>query len=332
MARKPVLEGGKRDELLASARKVFMERGYDAASVRTITQACGCEVGLFYYYFKNKEQLFEQVFQQFLDELDARFAPLAGLAQRAPCRALPACAETLLGLTEQPPLPDTAQLHWSVAAALRERACAAMERRMNELLAELAQCGVRPVLSAPMAASCIARGLGGAALSGTADAGEWNKAFWSFWGLEPEQAALRFPQRAQEKDVNGWLELLDRSGRFSTPAARSRCAQQLRQGMEQGTAFVLRRHGRVVGGILADGENRRLTAFAEQPGFANRELAQRLLEAGLSCFVPGETVTISAPEEGLRTACRKEGFSVESGARGSMTGAVPGTWAKLYKI
>ena len=126
MARKPVLEGGKRDELLASARKVFMERGYDAASVRTITQACGCEVGLFYYYFKNKEQLFEQVFQQLLDELDARFAPLVELAQRAPCRALPACAETLLGLMEQSPLPNTAQLHWSVAAALRRAGLAAI--------------------------------------------------------------------------------------------------------------------------------------------------------------------------------------------------------------
>ena len=65
MARKAVLEGGKRDEILAAARDLFLEKGYDATSVRMILDRVGGEVGMFYHYFKSKEELFQQVVERF---------------------------------------------------------------------------------------------------------------------------------------------------------------------------------------------------------------------------------------------------------------------------
>lgn len=65
MPRKPVLEGGKRDEIISTAMQLFFENGYEATSVRMILDRVGGEVGMFYHYFKSKEELFQKVVDRF---------------------------------------------------------------------------------------------------------------------------------------------------------------------------------------------------------------------------------------------------------------------------
>ncbi len=48
----------KRDQILQGARQVFMEQGYDAASMDDIRRAAGVSKGTLYVYFANKEELF----------------------------------------------------------------------------------------------------------------------------------------------------------------------------------------------------------------------------------------------------------------------------------
>lgn len=48
----------KRDQILEGARQVFMEQGYDAASMNDICRAAGVSKGTLYVYFANKEELF----------------------------------------------------------------------------------------------------------------------------------------------------------------------------------------------------------------------------------------------------------------------------------
>ncbi len=59
MSRKRVLTGGKRDELISVSLKLFMENGYENTSVRMILNEVNGEVGMFYHYFKSKDELFE---------------------------------------------------------------------------------------------------------------------------------------------------------------------------------------------------------------------------------------------------------------------------------
>ena len=58
MARKPAAEGGKKEALITTALKLFMENGYENTSVRMILNEVGGEVGMFYHYFKSKDALF----------------------------------------------------------------------------------------------------------------------------------------------------------------------------------------------------------------------------------------------------------------------------------
>ena len=67
MARKPVVSGGTRDNIIETAMKFFFERGFEATTVRAVMQELGSEAGLFYYYFKNKDNLFNIVIESFFD-------------------------------------------------------------------------------------------------------------------------------------------------------------------------------------------------------------------------------------------------------------------------
>ena len=56
-------------QLLAAAREVFEERGYQAATVAAITERAATAHGTFYLYFRNKADVFTHVISGVIDEL-----------------------------------------------------------------------------------------------------------------------------------------------------------------------------------------------------------------------------------------------------------------------
>lgn len=73
MARKPVLEGGKKDELISAALRLFMKNGYENSTVRMILNEVNGEVGMFYHYFKSKDELFEAALGLYFRQYSERF-------------------------------------------------------------------------------------------------------------------------------------------------------------------------------------------------------------------------------------------------------------------
>ena len=58
----------RKKELIAAALKCFSENGYENTSVRDILKEVGGEVGMFYHYFKSKDEVFELAIDYYLDE------------------------------------------------------------------------------------------------------------------------------------------------------------------------------------------------------------------------------------------------------------------------
>ncbi len=56
------MDSAKRDSLIEAAIQLFAEKGFDAASVKDITQRADVAKGTLYVHFKDKEDLVEQVF------------------------------------------------------------------------------------------------------------------------------------------------------------------------------------------------------------------------------------------------------------------------------
>ena len=88
MGRKAGMEGNKREDILAAAQDCFLEQGFDGTSVRTIMKQAGGEIGLFYYYFKNKDDAFDQVLDRFFAGYEADFARIVAHGRRNPCRVM----------------------------------------------------------------------------------------------------------------------------------------------------------------------------------------------------------------------------------------------------
>ena len=54
----------KREQILDGAKRVFMEQGFEAASMNDITRAAGVSKGTIYVYFENKEDLFGSMIER----------------------------------------------------------------------------------------------------------------------------------------------------------------------------------------------------------------------------------------------------------------------------
>ncbi len=64
----------RREQILASARKVFREKGYDNTTVSDIVKDAGIAQGTFYLYFPSKKDVVMALGQQLLDEMAVKLA------------------------------------------------------------------------------------------------------------------------------------------------------------------------------------------------------------------------------------------------------------------
>ena len=72
--------------ILAAARARFRKSGVDAASLRSIARDAGTSIGMIYYYYPTKDDLFfaavEEVYQKFLADLEQALRPEGGVEER----------------------------------------------------------------------------------------------------------------------------------------------------------------------------------------------------------------------------------------------------------
>jgi AcrR family transcriptional regulator len=54
-------DSAKRRQIVQGAREIFLQHGFDAASMNDIARKAGVSKGTLYVYFENKEQLFEAI-------------------------------------------------------------------------------------------------------------------------------------------------------------------------------------------------------------------------------------------------------------------------------
>ena len=143
MARKAVLTGGKRDEIIHTAMQLFFEHGYEATSVRMIMNEVGGEIGMFYHYFKSKDMLFDTVVERFFLEYRVKFE-----------EALEACetredfVKTIMPLYEQSMESFNmlkGNIHWTIQSSMHVGTLMALKPAIESLLEKWQANDNRPV-------------------------------------------------------------------------------------------------------------------------------------------------------------------------------------------
>ena len=143
MARKPILEGGKRDEIIAAATQLFFSEGYEGTSVRMILSRVGGEVGMFYHYFASKEELFDVVVDRFFRQYALSFAAMAENI-RSPEEFVDAFLPSYEEAMGKYSRVESA-MHWTVRSALHERTVLSLAPAAEELLKRFGYRGAYPL-------------------------------------------------------------------------------------------------------------------------------------------------------------------------------------------
>ncbi len=136
MARKAVTSGGTRDEILSVAKRLFFEKGFDGVTIRTIQREVGCEVGLFYYYFKSKEQIFDVVLVGIQEEWRKRFEDELQNENEDNVAKLMQTFKTVYEIASEFRNEKAEELHWSVQGAMFNRLTAVVEGYLGEILGD----------------------------------------------------------------------------------------------------------------------------------------------------------------------------------------------------
>jgi AcrR family transcriptional regulator len=134
MARKPVLTGGKRDEIINTSMKLFFENGYEATSVRMIMNAVDGEIGMFYHYFRSKEELFDKVVDSFFKGYEERFGTLVSQCA-SPEEFINAFLPMYFNsMTEFEKIKEN--MHWTIQYAMSARTIMALREVVTKTLSQ----------------------------------------------------------------------------------------------------------------------------------------------------------------------------------------------------
>lgn len=169
MARKPKFDGGTRNRMLEVATKMFFEKSYEGTSVRDIVKEVGCEVGLFYYYYKTKDDLFTDVMEHFFEPYKKDFEILAEDAKINQNRALLRLFEYMKKKVIEFREKYSANMHRTIRWAIREQALTVIEPYIEQIIQILVEHGAQLKMDVHLTAIFLAHGIGSVILHEDAD-------------------------------------------------------------------------------------------------------------------------------------------------------------------
>ena len=160
MARKPKFDGGTRNRMLEVATKMFFEKSYEGTSVRDIVKEVGCEVGLFYYYYKTKDDLFTDVMEHFFEPYKKDFEILVEDAKINQNRALLRFFEYMKKKVIEFREKYSANMHRTIRWAIREQALTVIEPYIEQIIQILVEHGAQLKMDVHLTAIFLAHGIG----------------------------------------------------------------------------------------------------------------------------------------------------------------------------
>ncbi|MDD3794880.1 MAG: TetR family transcriptional regulator [Lachnospiraceae bacterium] len=303
MPRKQVVEGGKRDEIITAALELFFTKGYDGTSVRGIMNRAGGEVGLFYYYFKNKDDVFDHVLDRFFAHYDADFASIVARGRRNPCRVMQDFFEYMERETAKFREQYADNMHRTVRWAIREHTLTLIEPYLEQIVEiQSSYYGVAPALERSVAARYLTHGVGSYILHEDPEhyllhRTEVKRGISLIMGMPAEDQELRIPYPASQEDIPGWMALLRQVRPEYAAGNEADYEAGLARRITRGEAWVFRFEGQIPAALLYSRERCEIDFLAAAPDFRDRGLVKKLVETAGAQFPAGTVISIVAAEE-----------------------------------
>lgn len=197
MPRKSKYAGGAKKKFVEVGTKLFFENGFEGTSIRNITDEADCEVGLFYYYYNSKDQLFDEVIDSFFEPYRQDFEEIATEAESNPDKPLfkffAYMKREVILFREK----YAKNMHKTVRWAIREHALTLIEPYIERIIVKLVEEGAKPRMDAHAMAIFLSHGIGSVILHEDAEwvasvTDELRKTVNLLMGLTEEEAEKMF--------------------------------------------------------------------------------------------------------------------------------------------
>ena len=298
MTRKAVSDGGKRDKIIKSAQELFFERGFDGTSVRAIMARSKAEVGLFYYYFENKDEVFDKVLDSFFSGYEKNFADIVEHGRRNPCRIMADFFEYMERETEAFRKKYANNMHRTVRWAIREHTLTLIEPYLEQIVEiQSSYYGVPTAIAPKIAALYLTHGVGSAILHSDVKTYSQNRneikhGISLLMGMSSEEQELRIPVQAREADINSWMKFVDAVAEYFPGLDKAQYRQQLQRYIRNGEAWMFRKNGEIVAAALFSKEGCELDFLAVLPEYRRHRLARKLVETVAAQFPVGTVLSV----------------------------------------
>ena len=144
-------ENTRRDAILAAALPLFLENGYEKTSIRMISNKVGCEVGLVYYYFSAKDEIFENALALYFNERREALEVLTEKTKTDATRFVSELFDYLEKESESFHTTFSGRVHWTIRTAVRGK-LASLLCPCFEIIAKQLKEEIRPPYPADLAA------------------------------------------------------------------------------------------------------------------------------------------------------------------------------------
>ena len=129
----------RKSEILDAAQKLFTEKGYSKTTVTDILNVHGLSKGVFYYYFKSKEEVMDAIIQRIVDAEFANAKSIAANPEMTPPQKL--CAILMgQGLSEENTKDKEEvinQFHFAENAEMHQKSLVQTIKYLSPILAEI---------------------------------------------------------------------------------------------------------------------------------------------------------------------------------------------------
>lgn len=205
MARKQMFEGGTKNRILEVGNRLFFEKGFDGTGIREIMKEVGADVGAFYYYYKSKDELFEDVLNNFFAPYEVDFEKIASEAEHRPYRALLRFFEYVKLSTREFRAKYDGHIHKTVRWAIREQTLTVLEPYIERIINILISYGGKPTMNAHTMAIFLSHGVGSVILHEESDwvdstTDDMRKTVNLIMGLDEDVSKKMFDNSISEED------------------------------------------------------------------------------------------------------------------------------------
>ena len=304
MARKAATDGGKYNDIVSAAYECFFEKGYDGTSVRSIMTRAGGEIGLFYYYFDSKDDVFDRVLDRFFAHYEADFAAIVAHGRRNPCRVMQDFFEYMERETAKFRAQYADKLHRTVRWAIREHTLEIIEPYLLQVVEiQSAYYHTAPAIAPEAAAMYLTHGVGSSILHEDTKGyferrGETKRGISLLMGMSADDQELRIPYLATADDIPGWMVLVHEVKSAFPGLDEVEYEKRLAGYIERGEAWVVRYEGTIAAALLCSKERRELDFLAVAPKYRRRGLAEKLVETAAAQFPVGTRLTVTTYRQG----------------------------------